>query len=399
MKLRWLTLVSAFVLALGLGMALGWAFLSSAPAQEAAPASAPLADPLPAPGLVFEGMVHAVGTGAPSLWVVGDFPVTVFSSTVVISNGLAAQPGVWARVEAVKRAGLQATTLELQTAPTSDLYNRIEAIDLEHGEWRVGQTWVSVGPQTQVTGHPPAVGYLALVHGDRSDRGIDARRILVVSADSEVIYQGAVKLLGSSTWLVDDVVVEIAPTTVFSGAVPALGSQVQVRGTEVGPRRLRAAHVWTLENVIPQVRFAGWLQRIDGQDFPFLWRVNLIDGPLLRPTFMLVFADTLVDETAGPAVPGAWLSGEAIYQGNGSYRVQSIAVLPRSPKQQIVEPIIVLPSGGMTGIWQVGGYRVEVSPVTGIVGVPNVGAMIWVSGTPDYANVLQAQLIEVLGGE
>ena len=49
------------------------------------------------------------------------------------------------------------------------------------------------------------------------------------------------------------------------------------------------------------------------------------------------------------------------------------------------------------GIWQVGEYRVEVGPATGIVGTPRVGAMVWVSGTPDYANIVQAQLIEVLG--
>jgi hypothetical protein len=287
--------------------------------------------------------------------------------------------------------------LELQAAPTSDLYDRIEALPEGQGLWQVGNTWVHVGPETQLTGPPPAIGSLALVHGLRSGDGIDARRILVVAADSEVIYQGTLVGLGPDTWQIDDVTLEITSTTVFSGAVPTLGSQVQAHGVETGPRRLLAAHIWTLDGVEPQVSFSGWLQRIEGQGFPYLWRVNFMDGPNLRPVFVLVYGDTLVDETAGPAIPGVWLTITSLYQGNSVYRAQSIAVLPRAPKRQIVGQIASLPAGGLVGIWQVDAYRVEVGLGTGIVGTPGVGAMVWVSGAPDYANILQAQLIEVLG--
>ncbi len=396
MKRHLLTLTAVFALALLLGLALALPLLLGGASQSAAPSLAP-ADSPPVPSLAFEGMIHAVGAGVPALWVIDDFPVTVISTTVIISNGLVARPGGWARVEAVKLTGLQATTLELQTVPTSDLYDRITALDQALGLWRVGNTWVTVRPETQVTGAPPAVGNLALVHGTRSASGIDATRILVVAADAEVVYQGVLNLMEAATWQVDDVTVEIAPTTVFSGAMPLLGSQVQVRGAETGARRLRAAHVWTLEDADPQVSFTGWLQRIDGQGFPYLWRVNFLDGPNLRPVFVAVYDETLVDETAGPVAPGAWLSVEAVYQGNAFYQAHSVAVLPRAPKRQIVGQIVVLPGNGLAGIWQVGEYRVEVGPGTGIVGTPRVGAMVWLSGTPDYANIVQAQLIEVLG--
>jgi hypothetical protein len=342
-------------------------------------------------------MIHAVGTGTPALWVIDDYPVTVISTTVIISNGLVARPGVWTRAEAVKRGGLQATMLELQAAPTSDLYDRIEALPEAEGLWQVGNTWVHVGPETQLAGPPPAVGRLALVHGVRSGNGIDARRILVVAADSEVVYQGTLVGLGSDTWQVDDVALEITSTTVFSGPVPMVGSQVQARGVETGPRRLLATHVWTLDGIEPAVSLTGWLQRIEGQAFPYLWRVNFLDGPALRPVFVLVYDDTLVDETAGPASPGAWLSVASLHQGNAVYRAQSIAVLPRAPKRQIVGQIVDLPANGLVGIWQVDAYRVEIGQETGIVGTPGVGAMVWVSGPPDYANVLQAQLVEVVG--
>jgi hypothetical protein len=237
----------------------------------------------------------------------------------------------------------------------------------------------------------------AQVHGTLSGQGIQASRIVVVSAEGEAIYQGALRAMNGAAWQIDHITVEIGPTTVFSGAAPVVGSQVQARGAETGPNRLAAAHIWILENASPAVRFVGWLQRIDGQAAPFLWRVNLIDGPQLRPVLMTVYRDTPIDESAGPAMPGAWLAGEAVHLGNSVYRPNTIAVLPRAPKGQFVGQIVSLPPSGLFGIWQVGQYRVEVASDTGIVGTPHAGAMVWVSGTPDYANVIQAQLIEVLG--
>ena len=381
---------------LGLALAVPL-FLHDQHVQTAAPAGLVPDNAPPAAQLAFEGMVHAVGGGIPALWVVGNYPVTVISTTTIISNGIAAQPGVWARVEVIKAAGLQATSLELQPIPTSDLYDRIASIDPDLALWQVGNTWVSLGPETQVSGAVPQVGHLALVHGDRSASGIDARTIMVVAADAEVVYQGTANLIGANAWLVDDVTVELTAATVFSGSTAVQGSQVLVRGAELGPRRLRAAHIWTLDDVDPQIQLIGWLLRIDGQGFPYLWRVNLIDGPRLRPVFVTVYEDTLIDETAGPATPGVWLSAQALHQGNDVYRAQNISVLPRPPKRQIIEQVVTLPQDGLLGIWQVGDYRVEVSAETGIVGTPHVGAMVWVSGTPDFANVLQAQLIEVLG--
>ena len=101
--------------------------------------------------------------------------------------------------------------------------------------------------------------------------------------------------------------------------------------------------------------------------------MNYLDGPNLRPVFVAVYGDTLVNETAGPAEPGAWLAIEAVYQGNAFYRARSIAVLPRAPKRQIIGQVESLPAGGLAGIWQVEQYRVEVGPATGIVGTPQRG--------------------------
>ena len=133
MKRHQITLMLAFALALLLGLALAVPFLLGASPQTAAPASVAPANSPPASSHVFEGMIHAAGTGVPALWVIDRYPVMVISTTHIISNGLVARPGVWARVEAIKLTGLQATILELQTVPTSDLYNRIEVIERSPG--------------------------------------------------------------------------------------------------------------------------------------------------------------------------------------------------------------------------------------------------------------------------
>lgn len=397
MKRLLLTLTAAFSLALLLGLALALPLLLKAPLEPTGGPDASAENVPVAPGVAFEGIVHIVGAGTPSYWLVGGLQFRVISSTIIITNGLPLQPGGWARVEAVKLADLQASKIELQAVPTSDLYDRIEAIDENNRVWQVGQTLVALSSNTEVTGSAPATGKLALVHGERSETGVNASKIVVVESDTDVVYQGVVNMMLPTIWRVDDVMVEIAATTVFSGPAPVLGSRVQARGAELAPRRMHADHVWTLEYGDPHVVFTGWLQRIDGPGFPSTWRVNLIDGPYLRPVFMAVYDDTLIDEFAGPAVAGAWLSGTAEYQGDGVYRAQTIVVLPRAPKHQFTERIVALPAGGSIGIWQVGEYRVQVSPGTGIVGTPRVGAMAWVSGAPDYANVIQAQLIEVIG--
>lgn len=396
MKRRLIVLPFFFVLALLLGLAVGVRYVFVSPASVAPATRAPANTPV-APGFVFEGMVHYVGGNVPAQWVIDDYPVTVTADTVIVDNGLPARPGVWARVEAIKAVGLQATTLELQAVPAVEIYDRIQAVDATASQWQVGGTWVRLGPTTVVSGLTPQIGYLALVRGVRSEDGIAADHIVVVATDAEAVMQGSVVRMEASTWQVDDVVVDIVPTTVFSGALPSLGSQVQVRGAEIAPRRIQASHIWTLNAAATPIQFTGWLQRIDGQDFPYLWRVNLLDGPQLRQVYVVVDTDAMVDETVGPAAPGAWLSGEVVNQGDSVYRAVRIAILPRAPKRQIVGQIAALPAAGLTGIWQVGAYRVEVGQDTGIVGTPQVGAMVWLSGAPDYANVIQAQLIEVLG--
>ena len=56
-----------------------------------------------------------------------------------------------------------------------------------------------------------------------------------------------------------------------------------------------------------------------------------------------------------------------------------------------------LPTNSLVGRWQVEGYQVDVSVDTGIIGLPQVGSLVLVQGTPNYANVLQAEQIDVQG--
>ena len=93
--------------------------------------------------------------------------------------------------------------------------------------------------------------------------------------------------------------------------------------------------------------------------------MNFLDGPNQRPVFVAVYGDMLVDDTTGPAEPGAWLAIDVVYQANSFYRARTLAVLPRAPKRQIIGQVQSLPAAGLVGVWQVEQYRVEVSPAIG----------------------------------
>lgn len=360
-----------------------------------------LSDALRAPDLssesstfAFEGIVNYVGPGSPATWVVDVFSVQVVSSTKVITNGIAVTAGVWAQIEAVKQnEGLQASSIALRRAPPSTLFDRITRIDTVAGQWQVGNTQIDLPPGLVVQGSP-AVGSLAWVHGQRSATGIVADEIVVAGAEPDTIVIGLLEAVTQTTWLVDNVTVELDVNTVISGT-PTVGQRVQVQGVETGPQRMQAVRAWVETGSMDEERVLGWLQRIEGTGYPFLWRVNRVDSPQLRQAFLSIYEDVVLDDGAAPAQPGAWLDIMALRQGAGFYRATSIVVLPRAPKREIVGLVETLPQGTLVGLWRIAGYYVDVSADTGILGAPEIGSLVWVQGTPDYGNILHAELIEV----
>ena len=384
-----LIVIAALALATGFVLGLSWMASSS---SSSAPVLESPDTPADAPGFAFEDIVYQISGGSTGIWLVGQYSVAVVPSTTIITNGIPVEPGAWARVEAAKTAdGLQAMTIELQNPPESDLFDRIQSKDRGAGSWVVGDTEVSVSSQTVVTGDLPAeVGDLALVHGTRSLNGLAAQRIVVAPPDSSVV-QGKIVAMESSIWQVDDVTVLIDENTRITGN-PVVGGMVEIVGEEVGPRRILAWHISTAPDIA-----VGWLVLIEGQSFPFLWRVKILDGPDMNLVFVGVDEDTDIDETEGPAEQGAWLSLDLVAQSGTYYKARSITVLPYPPKRHFVGTVESMPTTGLLGEWSIEDYRVLVDENTGILGVPAVGDKVWVVGETDRTNVMRAELLEVVG--
>jgi hypothetical protein len=383
-----LIVVATLALATGLVLGLSWIANGSLPSV---PVLGSPDTPPGLPGFAFEDIVYQISGGDSGTWVIGRWTVAVVPSTTIITNGFPVEPGAWARVEAIKTSNrLQASVIELQNPPESDLFDRIEAKDGD-SLWLVGDTHVSIGPQTVITGDLPAeVSDLVFVHGTRSQEGVRAQRVVVAPPDSSV-FQGHIVALGSSTWQVDDVTVVIDENTQITGD-PVVGGLVEVVGEEVGPRRLLAWHIRTVPD-----ESVGWLVLIEGQSFPYLWRVNLLDGPDMNLVFVGVDEDTIIDEAQGPAVQGAWLVLDMTALSGEYYQAHSITVLPRSPKRHFVGVVETMPASGSLGKWSIGGYRVLVDENTGILGIPAVGERVWVVGETDQDNTMRAELLEVVG--
>ncbi|MEZ4768530.1 MAG: DUF5666 domain-containing protein [Caldilineales bacterium] len=358
----------------------------------------PPTDATPAVSLVtFEGLISQGSSAVPSTWVVNSLHFRVISDTQVITNGQTVQPGVWARVDAVKdsQGTLEARTVALQSVPTGEIFDRIVAIDAGEGIWQVGDTDVLVSDQTNVQG-TPAVDALVYVHGRWSLDGLAADQAVVQSAAEQAVYQGRIVRQQPNEWLVDDVVVDLSGSPSIAGE-PEIGALVEVYGVETSPRHLRAYAIIVSDGSAEFQQREGWLVSVAGEEFPFLWRVNLLEGTGVVPVYVAVYENTVVDETAGTAVYRSWLDIQADSFGGNYFRARRIVVLPRPPKQTITGIVEQMPSGSTIGQWRVSGHRVEVVADTAIIGAPHVGSLVTVHGTPDYSNKLLAESMQALG--
>lgn len=345
--------------------------------------------------VTLEGIVNQASALRPSTWVVDTYQFQVVAETEIISNGLTIQTGIWARVEAVKDEdqSLRASIVELQGTPRGELFDRLVAIDAG-GVWQVGDTEVLVSDQTTVLG-TPAVGETVYVQGRWGLGGLVASSATFQDSDDQVVYQGEISQLQAGQWLVDDVVVDLSGSPGIVGD-PEIGSLVEVYGVETSPRHLLARIILVSSGTAELERRNGWLVSVAGNNFPYLWRVNLLDGSGITPVYLAVFENCEIDQSAASAQYRSWLDIEADNLGNGYYRARRIVVLPRPPKQTLTGIVEQMPETGLQGQWRVSGHRVEVVAGTAVVGAPQTGSLVTVLGTPDYSNALLAESIQVL---
>ncbi len=385
-----------FVAAMAVGL-LASQLLPPRSLRATAPLTAQADSPTQGSHVTFEGIVSQGSATVPSSWVVGTYHFQVVPETELITNGYTVQPGVWARVEAIKyeQQSLQASIVELDSAPGGEIFDRVVAIDDDTGIWQVGDTEVVVSSTTEIQG-TPVVDALVYVRGHWSLDGLAAGEIAVQSAASQVIYQGEINQMQAGQWLVDDVVVDLSDSPPVTGDAE-IGALVVVYGVETSSRHLRAQSISVSNGMTEFQHREGWLVAVEGDDFPYVWRVNLLDGSGIAQVFVAVFEDSVVDETAASAGYRSWLDIQVDNIGADYYRARRIAVLSHPPKQTITGIVEEMPAAGTFGRWLVSGHRVDVVADTALIGAPEVGSLVTVIGTPDYSNALTAESIQALG--
>ena len=234
------------------------------------------------------------------------------------------------------------------------------------------------------------------VRGLWSLDGLAADEAIVQSSAEQVVFLGKISQMQAGQWLVDDVVVDLSDSPPVTGDAE-IGALVEVYGVETSPRRLRAQSIRVSSGATEFQQREGWLVAVEGDDFPYLWRVNLLDGSGIAPVFVAVFENTVVDESAAPAGYRSWLDIQVDNIGADYYRARRIVVLSHPPKQTITGIVEEMPAAGVLGRWRVSGHRVDVVADTALIGAPQVGSLVTVIGTPDYSNALTAESIQALG--
>ena len=92
------------------------------------------------------------------------------------------------------------------------------------GEWIIGDILVQVLPETEVIGKIRLGTYVTVVGDLRPDGNVIAERIQV----REYVFSDKLHSVAANQWLVDGVIVHIAPDTFIIGK-PKIGSEVSVK--------------------------------------------------------------------------------------------------------------------------------------------------------------------------
>lgn len=363
--------------------------------------------PAPAPVSV-EGPLTLVSAEQPGLWVIRSYPFVVDSATQLVTHGLTPAPDVWARAELVKMpadagglARRRASVVELlspasQPGPADEMVDRVHQMDTTTGRWQVGDTEVVVGANVPITGSV-ALGDVVWVRGQRTATGLQATSVARLPDGPEVYFSGRLEEVRNDQWRVradQGQQVTVYVSSAHIEGEPVLGGVVRVYGLEAQPGRVHALRIWAEQGGAAS-QWVGWLQSMEAVGAVGLWRIGRAVDTTLQPVFLVVDGNTALDTSQAPLALGAWLRVTALQESETLYRGQQVSVLARPPKQTVQGVVNAMPESGI-GEWQVDRYRVVVTDETAVVGNPQVGSFVFVSGQPDYTAALVAQVVETM---
>ncbi|MSP12146.1 MAG: hypothetical protein EXR62_04215 [Chloroflexi bacterium] len=215
----------------------------------------------------FRGLIKSF-TDIPGLWVIGQFTVTVSTTTHI--EGIPAV-GALADVHGVRQS--DGTILAKQIKVKNEDHNEqvefrghIKSFTDIPGLWVIGQFTVTVSTTTHIEG-TPAVGALAKVHGVRqSDGTILARQIQIEHAEhirSHVEFSGIIRQLITdtvpATWVINRITVTVGTTTTVIGD-PAVGRVAEVEGLMQPDHTVLALKITVKRPETERIHFDGRIQ-------------------------------------------------------------------------------------------------------------------------------------------
>lgn len=342
-------------------------------ARSQPPASCAQVEPL----LVsFDGPVEAVGLAR---WQVAGQTLDVDAATVIDPAG-GGTMGDWALVSAWRRLDGALEAVRIVTAPAAppagpplEFTGIVEAIDPVR--WTVGGIQVAVTPETVLVGQA-AAGSMALVQAKQTGALPLAYMIAAAPPGVDPLFLDGVLLeIVGSLWRmqVGTSVVEVDVADAYVQGAPAVGRTAQAMVLEQAGRPAQALYA-----AIPPVGnqrdyFGGRLLAQISATQPEQWLLLAASeqGPWLEVRTLIVDRLAIpIDETGGPAVPGAWLEASA-----------SIPLWPQQPwvahslrvdlgPQATVQGAIFSASEGWPARWQVGDVCVIVDEQTALTGRP-----------------------------
>jgi hypothetical protein len=353
--------------------------------HEPIPTGCAAVQPLP---VTFQGTVEAVG---PARWQVAGQTVAVSAATAILPVGSAPVPGDWANVTASwwLAGSLVATRIESSPAPPAvPLTQFVGVVDaIGPAEWTVGGVQVTLTPETILAGEG-ATGSVALVQARQM--GADWYALLLAAASPGVdplFLDGILLAVDGDVWLVQagaaPVAVDVGGDAFVQGA-PVVGRRVQVMAVARVGLPAQGLYAAVTPPGDERVYFGGRLvaQIVGTAPEQWLLLVASEDGPWLE--LRTVTVDRLaipIDETAGPAVPGAWLDAATIaplWPGQPwAARSLRVDLGPQSTVQGSISEM----SDGMPAQWQVGDTCVIVDGDAAVDGRPRVERYAIVQGT------------------
>jgi hypothetical protein len=262
--------------------------------------------------------------------------------------------------------------------------------------WTVSGVHVALGPDTIITGEA-GIGSVALVRASQSGGALTAFLLAAAPPAVEPLFlEGLLVAIDGNLWSVSagaaPVVVDVGGAYV-QGA-PMVGRSAEVMALERVGLPLQAVYAEMTMPADERIFFGGQLVARITATSPEQWLVLAAreDGPWLElRTLAVDLLTTPIDETAGPAVPSAW--------------VDVAAIAPRWPGQPWIARSVridlgpqAVTQGAMRGLhegpparWQLGDVCVIVDRHTAVDGSPRLDRFAIVRGTRIGPSVLWAR--------